>query len=471
MPATTHPHVAHAPSTVPPGYEPEEATGDCDPLVRNYHPYQNDVGQDLLRLQVANNARDFLVSNRPPACERFTGNKDGTDFENTLNWFELVTTQVGVTDLQRFMELRHYFAGPAGTVCSLYERERDPVKGLKDTLAHLKQEYGRKNMSAQRMLDELLSGKEISANDHQGLQTFRLALEKTYKRAVETNRHATFDSQDTINQILRKRLKFAGKRWGIERAKKRKNWDDDDDTETEPKFTEFLDFLKLQSLIHDEQDTVFGKPQNTTVGGVPKKYVKDGYFDVCALNSSSGPNASVRGNRGSSMALVGSMIPTRNVMKKAPYNPGRGAFTPAFGGLGCGSFGFNRGGNNAPMRGGFHPSRGAFTPSNQPTRPPTTQGVPPRQPSGLGAVSKGANLWACLCCKGTSYHKLQICPTFNKKSVNERISIVKASSLCMLCLCKGHFSPECKSPSRCDTCNGRHHTLTHMEKSPVANKC
>ena len=169
------------------------------------------------------------------------------------------------------------------------------------------------------------------------------------------------------------------------------------------------------------------------------------------------------------------MIPTKSMMKKPPHNSGRGGGNFGHGGLGRGTFGFNRGGSNNPRvtRGSFHPGQGTFNQrGNQLTKPLNAQGVPPQQSSGPGVAGEEANLWTCLCCNGTSYHKLQICPTFNEKSVNERISIVKAFSLCMLCLCKGHFSPECKSPSRCDTCNGRHHTLTHMEKkSPVTNKC
>ena len=159
--------------------------------------YSTSVGRELLSLTVANSARDFLVSNRPPLKERFTGDGDGIDYENTMNRFELITSQVGVTDLQRFMEIKYYFSGSAGMVCALYERNPDPIAGLKETIRHLKQNYGRRTLSAQRMLDDLLQGSQIQQTNSKDLQKFILSLETTYKRAVETNRHATFDSADT----------------------------------------------------------------------------------------------------------------------------------------------------------------------------------------------------------------------------------------------------------------------------------
>ena len=140
----------------------------------------------------------------------------------------------------RFMEIRHYFTGSAAKVCALYERNRNPSEGLSLTRRALRKNYGRRNYSAQRMLDEILNGKQIASDDFKGAQSFILSLELIYKRAQETNREATFDSQDTINSILRRRMKFAAHKWSVLRARKRESWGSDDEEEIEPKFEEFL---------------------------------------------------------------------------------------------------------------------------------------------------------------------------------------------------------------------------------------
>ena len=122
----------------------------------------------------------------------------------------------------------------------------DPAEALKEIKAHLRREFGKRNYSAQRMLDELLSGKQIPVNDSQQIQTFILALEKTYRRAIDTGREATFNSQDTINSILRKRLEHCIPRWSVECGKRLDRWDPDvdDDESLEFTFPKFLAFLK-----------------------------------------------------------------------------------------------------------------------------------------------------------------------------------------------------------------------------------
>ncbi|XP_046145683.1 uncharacterized protein LOC123989000 [Osmia bicornis bicornis] len=67
-------------------------------------------------------------------------------------------------------------------------------------------------------------------------------------------------------------------------------------------------------------------------------------------------------------------------------------------------------------------------------------------------------LYPCaLCAKD---HFLTSCPAFRDKTVDERISVVKAQQLCVNCL--GHHNlRSCRTAQRCKLCNEQHHTALH----------
>nr|CAI5851199.1 unnamed protein product [Callosobruchus analis] len=50
-------------------------------------------------------------------------------------------------------------------------------------------------------------------------------------------------------------------------------------------------------------------------------------------------------------------------------------------------------------------------------------------------------------------------------AINERIKEVKRMHLCINCLRANHFAEQCKSKTNCRTCNKRHNSLLHLEKS------
>ena len=385
------------------------------------------------------------------------------DYENTMNRFELITSQTGVTDLQRFMEIKYYFAGSAGMVCALYERNPDPIEGLKETIRHLKQNYGRRTLSAQRMLDDLLQGSQIQQSNSKELQKFILSLETTYKRALETNRHATFDSTDTINQILRKRLSFATNRWSIELVKKRESWGSDDEDETEPKFQDFLSFLKRMTLIATERNTILGtkkgKEKSAEINAID---IGGGTTQVGTANQRGGHGGG-RGNRGS----IGGI--------------GRGGRGGAQGGGTTTSTGAaassttqganqNRGGGRGR---GFRGGGGGgtvtrtTTPSNKPQGQKTTTTTPKTSSGGSGDKNDSVT-WACVACHGHVFHHLESCSTFAKKAGPERFLILKTAGICLLCLRRGHIAPNCESESKCSKCSGRHHDLLHRENPKAA---
>ena len=100
-----------------------------------YGPYEREVGwernarggataqEDLVNLSRENQAQTYLVSARPTTEQKFSGDgKTFVDFEAHLQCFEVVTSRRGVTDLMKYLELQHWFTGPALEVCSLYDR-------------------------------------------------------------------------------------------------------------------------------------------------------------------------------------------------------------------------------------------------------------------------------------------------------------------------------------------------------------
>ncbi len=69
----------------------------------------------------------------------------------------------------------------------------------------------------------------------------------------------------------------------------------------------------------------------------------------------------------------------------------------------------------------------------------------------------------CAACNEAN-HPLYTCTSFQEFPHEERLAMVRRQSLCMNCLCHGHFANQCQSAQRCKNCNGTHHTLLHHDK-------
>ena len=48
-------------------------------------------------------------------------------------------------------------------------------------------------------------------------------------------------------------------------------------------------------------------------------------------------------------------------------------------------------------------------------------------------------------------------------SISQRSDHLKAHNLCFNCLAPGHRTAECRSLSRCRSCQGKHHTMVHQD--------
>ena len=88
---------------------------------------------------------------------------------------------------------------------------------------HLRREYSQLHMSAQRMLEEVLNGKQILRKDDKGLHTLILRLEKVYRKAKDTGRQ--HDNKDTTDIILVKRVDCLIQAWSVECGKKYIKWE------------------------------------------------------------------------------------------------------------------------------------------------------------------------------------------------------------------------------------------------------
>lgn len=77
-------------------------------------------------------------------------------------------------------------------------------------------------------------------------------------------------------------------------------------------------------------------------------------------------------------------------------------------------------------------------------------------------VTYDSSILACWMC--SKPHKIWNCDAFNSKTVEDRRSSAKDLKLCYNCLSNNHQIKTCQSRLSCKVCNGRHHTLLHVNK-------
>ena len=381
-------------------------------------PYENPVGEGLLRVSSENQSHQILMSCRPPPDKRYSGIDKTEDLESHLNQLELVTSRGQVPDLMKYLELRHWFTGPALNVCKLYESEIDPALAYKKAKAHLLRDYGARNNSAQKMLDEILKGSQVPRNDTTALQNLIISLEKTYRKAVDTGRHQTFDSADTINHLMRKRVGFLIPRWAAKCGKVIHKWEPDQgEKPPEFPFKKFVNFLKQQNTIamyqhsigREERDSGSGK--RAGLAAAQAEVAEDEYLDDDDID------------------YFGVDIHATNSSRPKTKPPFPKAKNRNFGG---------RNPNGPTNR-----NNGSTAPKGD-----------------TGTAETG---WSCFTCDRKFAHPLERCDNFLKKSDKERFQVIRTNGICILCLEKGHLARECPSSEKCSTCEGAHHTVMHRE--------
>ena len=98
---------------------------------------------------------------------------------------------------------------------------------MKSSLSELKRYYGKKNNTAEAILEKILDGNQIKEGDHRALNTFLIALRKFHTFATRTDRAVHFDSPDIINRIFRTKLSFMARQWTKKRVVKGHRENDD----------------------------------------------------------------------------------------------------------------------------------------------------------------------------------------------------------------------------------------------------
>lgn len=76
---------------------------------------------------------------------------------------------------------------------------------------------------------------------------------------------------------------------------------------------------------------------------------------------------------------------------------------------------------------------------------------------------------SCNFCEKTG-HNLQKCWEFMNKPIEERLAFVQEKKLCFGCLNSGHRSKDCETKETCDTCDRKHSTCLHDDRSKDARR-
>ncbi|XP_054752108.2 uncharacterized protein LOC129257739 [Lytechinus pictus] len=101
--------------------------------------------------------------------------------------------------------------------------------------------------------------------------------------------------------------------------------------------------------------------------------------------------------------------------------------------------------------------------SNAPKRVFSTQAVGSTQAA--EQTSKKPGLKTCPCCSGS--HHLGACKTFQQKTRDERLKVVRQARICDNCFEQSHIARNCSKKSNCEVsgCKWKHHTLLHLHQS------
>ena len=83
------------------------------------------------------------------------------------------------------------------------------------------------------------------------------------------------------------------------------------------------------------------------------------------------------------------------------------------------------------------------------------------------STSTPAYRYECVICTPDK-HPLYQCQKFRDMDVKMRRDKVRTLKLCFNCFVPGHRNNECRNPSTCRVCSGKHITLLHQEPSPNA---
>ena len=382
--------------------------------MRQGGPGGEDLAASLLTVNLRQHSRDLMIAGRPGNKMKFSG-KPHQDFESIMATFDRVANQPGITDEMRCLELRHWLEGSPLIILTQYDKINDGSIAYQKIRSHLDRTYGRKVFTAREMLEELLSGAKLK--DPVEIEEFILRMEKTYVDAVATHRDATFSTNDTFNEILRKKLPpFYGDKWAQNKTKADNKYMADRSKPyglTFPFFIEFCrgmnDTSKNRKAIHRDAN-----------GGASKGSTEKG---------GAGDKNGYKGAKNFKIAATTVDLAATEV-KRQPPKKGKNS---------------QKGSQSQPR------TQQSASTNGSSTRAPTPP--PPDKRNTSGGMF-------CLCCQNSSHSTLK-CRAFAKKSDEDKDAFVKSNRICFKCLEKGHMSPKCPNSIKCDTCESKRHN-THF---------
>ena len=370
------------------------------------------------------------MQSRPIKEKRFTGRSQ--DLEVFLKQFERATNHEGITATIKYQEMQHWVTGAAAIVYSQFESESDPSIALKKTISKLEKTFGRKRRTARQMLDELLKGPALKETDTNQIETFILKLEQVYQRALDTNREVTFSTNETFNEILRRKLPFYMTQWAKKVTDSDEKYAATKDTKHDLTFTIFVDLCTRLNSVNAN-----------------KRHIsKDG--DTSAAPLKSADKSATKGGK------VGGQKPVdAKIAASTSSKPHKKSGAP------------QKGKNNAASK----PTYAGVTKGEKPKGDGGTKQKPPpaqrQKPPGPAPPNAHGENQGCAAC-GLGNHMIARCRDFLKSDEDEKRSIVRKKGLCFLCLIHGHMAVDCPNDVTCSDCQGRHNTVFHREK---AEKC
>ena len=353
--------------------------------------------------------------------------------------------------MMKILEIKHWFTGQALKVSELHDSEPDPKVALKKIKNSLRKEFSHQSMSAHRMLDDILAGKQIGRKDAKQLQLIVLALEKTYKRAQDTGRQSDFDSKDTIDAILIRRLLCLVTPWSDKCGKKKLRWDpdlggrsDDDDQIEKPffkiTFLDFLSFLKEKAQSAAWESAIMNRLQR-------EQNLNQKIAAVCldTIDEEKEENEEPEQWNQEDRENIAAANMTRNTKRNNNnYN--------------------NNNNNNKNNYSNSSNAGGAQRNSNANQR---ANPIPQRSPENKNNVNTP---WRCVFeCSRMSYHPVWKCADFLKLDETNRMIAVKKKGLCIGCLSDRHMLTSCNSTIAKCNCGGDHHRLLHKDEESAAS--
>ena len=365
----------------------------------------------ILAVSMERECREILASQRPPANKRFSGDGTKIDFDNHLKAFERTMMVTGITPSLKVGELSHWFCGEAQELMDVCLFIKDPQAQYDAMITELTNYFGRKNISAETILDKILDGKQIADGDSKSLRTFLIALRKFHVFAIQTGSDQHFDSPDVLNKILRTKLAFMTRSW----SKKRTELNRREGYTSDLKFVDLIKFIEYQAELFETIRVVSGEK--------PKK-VKETTINALSTDpQTDGTEAKGRRKKGKGKK------PTTDVDKTTDQ---------------------------------------ANTQEKKTPKQPEQKVSKPESGEKQGQTNKGAVgrlTFKCRNCGGTSFHEINDCSAFLLADVAGKLAMLGKGGRCFRCFERGHLSADCdKDNIRCDKCGKAHQTCLHDDE-------